>query len=196
MSTTATLHPAVLAQREAISRAADFLRSKGIGKPSVAIILGSGLGPLADEVEQAINEYGKGQQEIAVRYRDALAASLAGRGEHELFPCDPALADTAAYYLVLAACGPLALAVTSSLDIHFLARPRPGTIVATAELLKRGRRLVVADRRHGDLAHRQPAVGAGHRYRRIVERNDSNGYGRSVTAAAGVTGPVDERIRA
>ena len=29
--------------------------------------------------------------------RDALAASLAGRGEHELFPCDPALADTAAF---------------------------------------------------------------------------------------------------
>jgi prolyl-tRNA editing enzyme YbaK/EbsC (Cys-tRNA(Pro) deacylase) len=29
--------------------------------------------------------------------RDALEASLAGRGEHELFPCDPALADTAAF---------------------------------------------------------------------------------------------------
>src|SRR5215203_127978 len=31
------------------------------------------------------------------RDRDALAALLAGRGEHELFPCDPALADTAAF---------------------------------------------------------------------------------------------------
>ncbi len=29
--------------------------------------------------------------------RDALEASLTGRGEHELFPCDPALADTAAF---------------------------------------------------------------------------------------------------
>ncbi len=29
--------------------------------------------------------------------RTALEASLAGRGEHELFPCDPALADTAAF---------------------------------------------------------------------------------------------------
>lgn len=29
--------------------------------------------------------------------RDALEAVLAGRGEHELFPCDPALADTAAF---------------------------------------------------------------------------------------------------
>jgi len=29
--------------------------------------------------------------------REALQAALAGRGEHELFPCDPALADTAAF---------------------------------------------------------------------------------------------------
>lgn len=29
--------------------------------------------------------------------RAALEAALAGRGEHELFPCDPALADTAAF---------------------------------------------------------------------------------------------------
>ena len=29
--------------------------------------------------------------------RDALELALAGRGEHELFPCDPALADTAAF---------------------------------------------------------------------------------------------------
>lgn len=29
--------------------------------------------------------------------RAALAAALAGLGEHELFPCDPALADTAAF---------------------------------------------------------------------------------------------------
>jgi prolyl-tRNA editing enzyme YbaK/EbsC (Cys-tRNA(Pro) deacylase) len=29
--------------------------------------------------------------------RDALEAALAGRGDYELFPCDPALADTAAF---------------------------------------------------------------------------------------------------
>jgi len=29
--------------------------------------------------------------------RDALEAALAGRGPYELFPCDPALADTAAF---------------------------------------------------------------------------------------------------
>ena len=33
----------------------------------------------------------------AERDRETLEASLAGRGEHELFACDPALADTAAF---------------------------------------------------------------------------------------------------
>lgn len=44
--------------------------------------------------------------DVPVRYRpgmehdpdrDALERALAGRGEYELFPCDPALADTAAF---------------------------------------------------------------------------------------------------
>jgi uncharacterized protein (TIGR00369 family) len=55
------------------------------------------------------------------------------------------LADTAAYYLILATMGPLALAVTSNLNIHFLSKPRPGDVVATARMLKAGRRLVVAE---------------------------------------------------
>jgi uncharacterized protein (TIGR00369 family) len=55
------------------------------------------------------------------------------------------LADTAAYYLILARSGPLALAVTSNLNIHFLAKAPPGDILATARLLKHGRRLVVAE---------------------------------------------------
>ncbi|MEB3299900.1 MAG: purine-nucleoside phosphorylase [Candidatus Sericytochromatia bacterium] len=54
MSATATLHPAVEAQREAIARAVAALRDKGVATPRVAMILGSGLGPLADEVEDAI----------------------------------------------------------------------------------------------------------------------------------------------
>lgn len=55
------------------------------------------------------------------------------------------LADTATYLAVLAALGPLALAVTSSLDIHFLRRARPHVPVwAEARLVKLGRRLAVA----------------------------------------------------
>ncbi|MGE0545770.1 MAG: PaaI family thioesterase [Kofleriaceae bacterium] len=53
-----------------------------------------------------------------------------------------ALADTAAYFLVLAHVGPTD-AATSSLDIHFLTRPQPVDVTATATLLRLGSRLAV-----------------------------------------------------
>jgi uncharacterized protein (TIGR00369 family) len=64
------------------------------------------------------------------------------------------LADTCAYFLILAMKGPLALAVTSSLDIHFLAKPPPADVLATATMLKLGRRLAVTtvDMRTADAA--------------------------------------------
>jgi len=55
------------------------------------------------------------------------------------------LADTAAFFLVLANHGPVALAVTSSLTIHFLRKPAPRDVIAEARPLKVGRRLVVTD---------------------------------------------------
>lgn len=53
------------------------------------------------------------------------------------------LADTVAYLAVLSRLGPVALAVTSSLEIHFLRKPPPGTVVAEGTLLKLGRSLAV-----------------------------------------------------
>lgn len=53
------------------------------------------------------------------------------------------LADTAMYFLVLSLVGPKALAVTTSLNINFLRRPEPGSVIAKASLLKRGKQLVV-----------------------------------------------------
>jgi uncharacterized protein (TIGR00369 family) len=63
------------------------------------------------------------------------------------------LADTATYLAVLAVKGPLALAVTSSLDIHFLRRARPHVPVwAEARLVKLGSRLAVASVELGSAA--------------------------------------------
>lgn len=61
-----------------------------------------------------------------------------------------ALADTAMYYLALSLVGPEALTVTTNLNIDFLRRPTPGTLIAKATLLKQGRQLVVGrvDLRH------------------------------------------------
>lgn len=55
------------------------------------------------------------------------------------------LADTAAYALVLAHIGDVAMAVTTSLNIHFLRGCKPGDLLAEAALLKLGRRIATAD---------------------------------------------------
>jgi uncharacterized protein (TIGR00369 family) len=56
-----------------------------------------------------------------------------------------ALADSAAWAATLAEIGPVALSVTSHLSIHFLRKPQPGDLVATTELLRRGRRQAVVE---------------------------------------------------
>jgi uncharacterized protein (TIGR00369 family) len=59
-------------------------------------------------------------------------------------PALMALADTAAYFITLALAGPVREAATASLDIHFLSRPQPADITATATMLRLGRRLAVS----------------------------------------------------
>lgn len=56
-----------------------------------------------------------------------------------------AMADTAAWAATLAEIGPVALSVTSHLSIHFLRKPPPGDLVATTEVLRRGRRQAVVE---------------------------------------------------
>ena len=70
-------------------------------------------------------------------------------------PALMALADTAAYYVTLVHAGPVPSAATANLDIHFLARPVAGDILATATLLRLGKRLAVSavDLRDANDAH-------------------------------------------
>jgi uncharacterized protein (TIGR00369 family) len=57
-----------------------------------------------------------------------------------------ATADSAMYAALLASIGPVALAVTTSLHINFLRKPRPDRdITAEAKLLKLGKRLAVGE---------------------------------------------------
>lgn len=55
------------------------------------------------------------------------------------------LADGAIYVAILAALGPVALAVTTNLSINFLKKPEPGDILAECRLLKVGKRLVIGE---------------------------------------------------
>jgi uncharacterized protein (TIGR00369 family) len=60
-------------------------------------------------------------------------------------PTQMALADTAAYALILAHIGEVAMAVTTSLTIHFLRGAKPGELYAEGTLLKLGRRIATVD---------------------------------------------------
>ncbi|MBB1486512.1 PaaI family thioesterase [Oceanospirillum sediminis] len=61
-------------------------------------------------------------------------------------PTMMALADVCLYVAILAQIGPVALAVTTSLNINFLRKPVPEkAILAQARLLKLGKRLAVGE---------------------------------------------------
>jgi uncharacterized protein (TIGR00369 family) len=54
------------------------------------------------------------------------------------------VADTATYLLLISQIGPVALAVTTNLNINFLRKPTMGELVGRATMLKRGKRLATA----------------------------------------------------
>ncbi|MFZ3034563.1 MAG: PaaI family thioesterase [Parvibaculum sp.] len=60
-------------------------------------------------------------------------------------PSMMALADYAMYAVILAHIGPVALAVTTNLNINFLRKPGPADLFADAKLLKLGKRLAVGE---------------------------------------------------
>ncbi|MDA0705003.1 MAG: PaaI family thioesterase [Proteobacteria bacterium] len=60
-------------------------------------------------------------------------------------PAMMALADFTMYAVTLSEVGRVLLAVTTSLNINFLRRPKPGDVVAEGRTLKAGRRLVVLE---------------------------------------------------
>ena len=70
------------------------------------------------------------------------------------------MADTAAYVVVLAEIGPIALAVTSSLTIQFLRKPPAAGLVASTEMLRLGRRQAVVDVRLRSMDDPRPVAQA------------------------------------
>lgn len=60
-------------------------------------------------------------------------------------PAMMTLADVAIWGAILSMLGPVALAVTTDLTFHFLRKPQPGDLLASATTLQLGRRLAIAD---------------------------------------------------
>jgi uncharacterized protein (TIGR00369 family) len=60
-------------------------------------------------------------------------------------PAMMTLVDCAAYLLLLGLIGPVALAVTTNLNINFLRKPGMGDLTAVATMLKLGRTLAICE---------------------------------------------------
>ena len=56
-----------------------------------------------------------------------------------------AMVDCGFYLLLLARLGPVALAVTTNLNINFMRKPEPGDLLGEGRLLKLGKTLAVGD---------------------------------------------------
>jgi uncharacterized protein (TIGR00369 family) len=79
------------------------------------------------------------------RVRQAYRADMIRPGGTISGPTLMALADFAMYVAVLAAIGPVPLAVTTNLNINFLRKPAQRDLLADARLLKLGKRLAVGE---------------------------------------------------
>jgi uncharacterized protein (TIGR00369 family) len=82
---------------------------------------------------------------LGARLRAAYHESQIRPGGTISGPTMMTLADVALYVTVMAAIGPVALAVTTNLNINFLRRPAPRDLVAECRLLKLGKRLAVGE---------------------------------------------------
>jgi uncharacterized protein (TIGR00369 family) len=79
------------------------------------------------------------------RVRQAYSERLIRPGGTISGPTMMALADFAMYVAILGAIGPVALAVTTNLNINFLRRPAQRDLFAEAKLLKLGKTLAVGE---------------------------------------------------
>jgi uncharacterized protein (TIGR00369 family) len=87
----------------------------------------------------------EGLTTTTARLRQQVGLSHSRPGGTVSGPALMALADCAAWAVILGQIGPVALSVTTSLHIDFLRKPELVDLVADATLLKLGKRLGVAD---------------------------------------------------
>lgn len=83
--------------------------------------------------------------DMTARMRLAVAERHLRPGGTLSGPTMMTLADLAIYAAILANVGPVALAVTTSLNFNFLRKPEPRDLVAECRLLKLGRRLAIGE---------------------------------------------------
>lgn len=91
--------------------------------------------------EWTIAHLGEGELEVRLPFREDFLRP----GNTISGPVMMSLVDTTAYVLILSMKGPVALAVTTSLNINFMRRPLPEELSARARMLKLGKQLAVVE---------------------------------------------------
>lgn len=97
--------------------------------------------PMADDIDLRIER----MDEQGALARVPFQSKLVRPGGTLSGPTIMALADAAMYAVVLGRLGKVEMAVTSNLNINFLARPKPVDLLAEARILKLGRRQAVCE---------------------------------------------------
>ncbi len=111
-----------------------------ITKAELAELIGD-FGPFVAMYGFVPDEIGAGVARVRLPYSDdhvRPGGTISG-------PAMMALADYAMYVAVLGAIGPVALAVTTNLNINFLRKPSNVDLICEARIIKLGRRLAIAD---------------------------------------------------
>lgn len=84
-------------------------------------------------------------EDAVVRFRYLATEENLRPGDTVSGPTLMAVSDLGMYFAVLAAIGPVLLAVTTSLNINFLRKPGAGELIVESKLLKLGKRLAVGE---------------------------------------------------
>lgn len=111
-----------------------------LGAAAVETLIRDGL-PVAGRDGLAVEEVRAGY----ARVRLPFTTMMLRPGEVVSGPTLFTAADSAMYALVLSHLGAQLMAVTSEMNLRFLAKAKPGDVIAEALLLKLGRRLVVME---------------------------------------------------
>jgi len=89
----------------------------------------------------SVESVGEGTAEVRLRH----GARNLRPGGTVSGPAMFTLADVGLYATILAALGPVGLAVTTQMSINFMLKPPPGDLLARCRLLKLGKQLVVGE---------------------------------------------------
>ena len=97
--------------------------------------------PISKFLDMQVDRFDQDQVDLRAVYSDDMlrpGGTISG-------PVMMTLADAAMFGIILANLGPVALAVTTNLSIDFLRKPPPDDVIASARLVKLGKRLAVGD---------------------------------------------------